>query len=50
MIAVEPVWVAHEGDRVLLVTDAASIKAKNAARDPRVALTVVARDERTSTS
>jgi PPOX class probable F420-dependent enzyme len=42
---VEPVWVAREGDMVLVVTDAASIKAKNVARDPRVALTVVAVDQ-----
>jgi PPOX class probable F420-dependent enzyme len=38
---VEPVWVGREGDRVLITTDAKSIKAINAARDPRVALSVV---------
>lgn len=42
---VEPVWVAREGNTALVVTDAASIKAKNVARDPRVALTVVARNQ-----
>ena len=41
---VEPVWVAREDGLVLVVTDAASIKAKNIARDPRVAITVVDRD------
>ena len=39
---VEPVWVGREGDLVLVTTDAKSIKALNAARDPRVALSVVA--------
>lgn len=42
---VEPVWVAREGHRALVVTDAASIKAKNVDRDARVALTVVDRDQ-----
>src|SRR5215210_6986027 len=41
---VEPVWVGREGDHVLITTDAKSIKAINAARDPRVALAVVAYD------
>jgi PPOX class probable F420-dependent enzyme len=41
---VEPVWVGREGDLVLVTTDAKSIKALNAARDPRVALSVVAYD------
>lgn len=35
------VWVAREGDDVLVATDAKSIKAVNVARDPRVALSVV---------
>jgi PPOX class probable F420-dependent enzyme len=42
---VEPVWVAREGDRVLVTTDARSIKARNAAADPRVALSVTAFDD-----
>jgi len=42
---VEPVWVGREGDLVLITTDAKSIKAINAARDPRVALSVVAFDD-----
>ena len=41
---VDPVWVGREGDRVIVTTDAKSIKAINAARDPRVALSVVAYD------
>jgi PPOX class probable F420-dependent enzyme len=41
---VESVWVGREGDLVLVTTDAKSIKAINAARDPRVALSVVAYD------
>ena len=42
---VEPVWVGREGDLVLVTTDAKSIKAVNAARDPRVALSVVSYDD-----
>ena len=42
---VEPVWVGRDGDRVLVTTGAKSIKAVNAARDPRVALSVVAFDD-----
>jgi PPOX class probable F420-dependent enzyme len=41
---VDPVWVAVEGDLVLVATDAKSIKAVNIARDPRVALSVTAFD------
>jgi PPOX class probable F420-dependent enzyme len=36
-----PVWVAREGDRVLLGIRSDSIKGKNARRDPRVALSIV---------
>lgn len=36
------VWVGREDDLVLVATDARSIKAQNAARDRRVALSVVA--------
>ena len=39
---VDPVWVGREGDHVIITTDAKSIKAINAERDPRVALSVVA--------
>ena len=42
---VEPVWVGREGNLVLVTTDAKSIKALNTARDPRVALSVVAFDD-----
>lgn len=38
---VEPVWVAREGDFVLVTTDAKSRKALNIARDARVALSIV---------
>ena len=39
------VWVGREGNRVIVATDARSIKAVNTARDPRVALSVVAFDD-----
>jgi PPOX class probable F420-dependent enzyme len=42
---VEPVWVAREDDRVLVTTDAKSLKARNVARDARVALSVTAFDD-----
>ena len=35
------VWVAREGDLILVATDAKSLKARNAAADPRVALSLV---------
>lgn len=38
---VEPVWVGREGDRVLVTTDAGSLKARNLAEDPRVALSII---------
>lgn len=38
------VWVGRDGDRLLVATDAKSIKARNAANDGRVALAVTARD------
>lgn len=37
---VEPVWLAREGDRVLVTSDANTLKGRNMARDPRVALSV----------
>jgi PPOX class probable F420-dependent enzyme len=36
-----PVWVAREGDRIIVCTGEKSLKAKNTRRDPRVALSVV---------
>ncbi len=38
---VEPVWVAREGDFVLVTTDAATRKARNIRQDARVALSIV---------
>ena len=35
------VWVGREGDRLLVATDAKSIKARNVAIDPRVSISVV---------
>lgn len=36
-----PVWVGREGERLIVCTGEASLKAKNTKRDPRVALSVV---------
>lgn len=36
-----PVWVGREGDRILVCTGEASLKARNTRRDPRVALSIV---------
>ena len=36
-----PVWIAREGDRLLISTDEDSVKGKNIARDPRVAISIV---------
>jgi len=36
-----PVWIGREGDRILICTGEGSLKARNTARDPRVALSVV---------
>ena len=41
---VEPVWVARDGDRVLIATDARTIKGRNIAADARVALSVVSQE------
>lgn len=38
---VVPVWVDLEGDRILVGTGEGSLKARNVARDPRVALSIV---------
>lgn len=42
---VDPVWVGRDGDLVLVATDVKSLKAVNAARDARVALSVTAFDD-----
>jgi PPOX class probable F420-dependent enzyme len=41
---VAPVWVDLEGDRIIVGTSEGSLKAKNAKRDARVALSLVAYD------
>lgn len=41
---VAPVWVDLEGDRIIVGTDEGSLKAKNAKRDARVALSLIAYD------
>lgn len=40
---VEPVWIGREGDRLLIATDRRSLKSINLERDPRVAISLVAR-------
>lgn len=37
----DPVWVLRDGDRVVVGTSNQTIKARNAAHDPRVALSLV---------
>src|SRR5947209_13626902 len=36
-----PVWIAREGDHLLITTEATSLKGRNTERDPRVAISVV---------
>lgn len=36
-----PVWIAREGDLVLITTAAGSFKGKNTERDPRVSLSII---------
>jgi PPOX class probable F420-dependent enzyme len=36
-----PVWIGHEGDLLLVCTEAASLKGKNTLRDPRVSISMV---------
>jgi PPOX class probable F420-dependent enzyme len=36
-----PVWIAREGDRIVICTGENSLKGKNTRRDPRVALSIV---------
>jgi PPOX class probable F420-dependent enzyme len=38
---VAPVWVAREGDHILLGITEDSVKGKNSRRDPRIALSVL---------
>ncbi|HSF15230.1 MAG TPA: PPOX class F420-dependent oxidoreductase [Vicinamibacteria bacterium] len=38
---VAPVWVAREGDRILVGTGEGTLKARNTQRDPRVALSIL---------
>jgi PPOX class probable F420-dependent enzyme len=40
-----PVWIDVDGDRLFFFTQSDSRKARNIARDPRVALSVVDRDD-----
>jgi len=40
-----PVWVAREGDRILIATGEGSLKARNTRRDPRVSLSIVDMDD-----
>ena len=42
---VEPVWLGREGERVLVATDERTLKGRNMARDPRVALSIIALDD-----
>jgi PPOX class probable F420-dependent enzyme len=39
-----PVWVDLEGNRILVCTGQQSVKARNVARDARVALSIVGQD------
>jgi PPOX class probable F420-dependent enzyme len=41
---VEPVWIGREGDRIVVATDRKSLKSINLERDPRVAISLVSRD------
>jgi PPOX class probable F420-dependent enzyme len=40
-----PVWVGIEGDRVAFLTGPGSRKARNLDRDPRLAISITARDQ-----
>ena len=40
-----PVWVAREGDRILIATGEGSLKAKNTRRDPRLSLSIADMDD-----
>jgi len=36
-----PVWIGREGSRLIVCTDEGSVKARNTARDPRVAISII---------
>ena len=36
-----PVWVGREGNRLIICADEGSVKARNTARDPRVAISII---------
>ena len=36
-----PVWIGRDGDRLIICTDEASVKARNTARDPRIAISII---------
>jgi PPOX class probable F420-dependent enzyme len=36
-----PVWIAREGEFILICTEATSLKGKNTERDPRIALSIL---------
>lgn len=36
-----PVWVGRDGDRIIVCTDEKSVKGRNTARDPRIALSII---------
>ncbi len=36
-----PVWIGRDGDRLVICTGESSLKAKNTARDPRIAISIV---------
>jgi PPOX class probable F420-dependent enzyme len=36
-----PVWVGRDGDRLIICTDESSVKARNTAHDPRVAISII---------
>ena len=40
-----PVWVDREGDRIAVLTGPGSRKARNVARDPRVAISIIDHDQ-----
>ena len=42
---VEPVWVARRDDQLLVTSDANTLKGRNVARDPRVAISIVDFDD-----
>jgi PPOX class probable F420-dependent enzyme len=36
-----PVWIGREGNCLIVCTDETSVKARNTARDPRVAISII---------